>query len=76
MPTSVLLGSGLLRGLWLAYSNGINAIGLLAIVFQGSTHALIPLFAVGVFLCFTLSQAGMVRHWWRTVRSAGPSSCW
>ncbi|HEY8692495.1 MAG TPA: APC family permease [Chloroflexota bacterium] len=58
------------RGLRLAYSNGINAIGLLAIVlvvvFRGSTHALIPLFAVGVFLCFTLSQAGMVRHWWRT----------
>jgi len=35
----------------------------LVILFDGSTHALIPLFAVGVFLCFTLSQAGMVRHW-------------
>ena len=58
------------RGLRLAYSAGINAIGVLAIglvvVFRGSTHALIPLFAVGVFLCFTLSQAGMVRHWART----------
>jgi amino acid transporter len=57
------------RGFRLAYSNGIIAIGSLAIVliiaFGGSTHALIPLFAVGVFLCFTLSQAGMVRHWQR-----------
>jgi amino acid transporter len=57
------------RGLKLAYSNGILAIGVLAIalviLFRGSTHALIPLFAVGVFLCFTLSQAGMVVHWLR-----------
>jgi hypothetical protein len=57
------------RGFRLAYSNGILAIGTLAIVlvvaFNGDTHALIPLFAVGVFLCFTLSQAGMVRHWQR-----------
>ncbi len=57
------------RGFRLAYSNGILAIGLLAIAlviaFNGSTHALIPLFAVGVFLCFTLSQSGMVRHWHR-----------
>jgi amino acid transporter len=55
------------RGMRLAYSNGIITIGvlgaLLIIVFGGSTHALIPLYAVGVFLCFTLSQAGMVRHW-------------
>jgi hypothetical protein len=41
------------------------AVGLI-LIFNGSTHALIPLFAVGVFLCFTLSQAGMVRHWLRT----------
>jgi amino acid transporter len=57
------------RGFRLAYSNGIIAIGVLAIAlvvaFGGSTHSLIPLFAVGVFLCFTLSQAGMVRHWHR-----------
>ena len=57
------------RGMRLAYSNGIITIGvlgaLLIIAFGGSTHALIPLFAVGVFLCFTLSQAGMVRHWMR-----------
>jgi amino acid transporter len=57
------------RGFRLAYSNGILAIGglaiLLVVAFNGSTHALIPLFAVGVFMCFTLSQAGMVRHWRR-----------
>jgi len=52
----------------LVYANGIMILGLVAaalvIAFQGSTHALIPLFAVGVFICFTLSQAGMARHWW------------
>jgi hypothetical protein len=57
------------RGLRLSYYNGILIIGILAIglvmLFGGSTHALIPLYAVGVFLCFTLSQAGMVRHWLR-----------
>jgi amino acid transporter len=57
------------RGLRLAYSNGIIVLGALAVVlvviFRGETHALIPLFAVGVFLCFTLSQSGMVRHWQR-----------
>jgi amino acid transporter len=57
------------RGLRLAYSNGIVVLGSLAIVlvvtFGGRTHALIPLFAIGVFLCFTVSQAGMVRHWQR-----------
>jgi amino acid transporter len=58
------------RGMRLAYSNGIIAIGAAAIVmviaFGGSTHALIPIYAVGVFLCFTLSQTGMVRHWLTT----------
>lgn len=53
----------------LAFSNGILVLaalaGLLLIIFRGDTHALIPLYAVGVFLTFTLSQAGMVRHWWR-----------
>jgi hypothetical protein len=61
------------RGLRLAYSNGIVVLGLLAVAlvvaFGGQTHALIPLFAVGVFLCFTLSQSGMVRHW---LREQGP----
>ncbi len=51
----------------LAFSNGIFILGgsaaLLLIIFQGDTHALIPLYAIGVFLSFTLSQAGMVRHW-------------
>ncbi|HEV8202571.1 MAG TPA: APC family permease, partial [Candidatus Polarisedimenticolia bacterium] len=50
----------------LVYSNGILILSaaamLLLIVFQGETHALIPLYAVGVFLAFTLSQAGMVRR--------------
>ena len=35
-------------------------------IFRGQTNALIPLYAVGVFVCFTLSQAGMVVHWLRT----------
>jgi amino acid transporter len=57
------------RGYRLAYSWGIVllaaiAFGLLA-AFGGDTHALIPLYSVGVFLCFTLSQIGMVRHWLR-----------
>jgi amino acid transporter len=51
----------------LAFSNGIFILGLsaalLLIIFQGDTHALIPLYAIGVFLSFTLSQSGMVRHW-------------
>ena len=51
----------------LVYANGIvilaAATGLLIIVFNGDTHRLIPLFAVGVFLAFTLSQTGMVIHW-------------
>jgi amino acid transporter len=56
------------RGDRLAFSMGIIALGLIAsslvIVFQGDTHALIPLYAVGVFIDFTIAQAGMVRHWW------------
>lgn len=42
--------------------------GLLLIVFDGITDRLIPLFAIGAFLTFTLSQAGMVLHWWRELR--------
>jgi hypothetical protein len=57
------------RGDRLAFSNGIVILGTVAAVlivgFGGSTHALIPLYAVGVFLSFTCSQAGMVRHWWK-----------
>ena len=55
------------RGDRLVFSNGILILAALSIVllvgFGGSTHALIPLYAVGVFLSFTLSQAGMVIHW-------------
>jgi amino acid transporter len=53
----------------LVFANGIVALsvatGVLIILFGGESHLLIPLFAVGVFLAFTLSQAGMVKHWWR-----------
>jgi len=59
-----------LRGRRLVYSQGIWALaiwaGLLLILFGGVTDRLIPLFAVGAFLAFTLSQAGMVGHWLRT----------
>jgi amino acid transporter len=51
----------------LVFSNGVVILGLLAgsliMLFHGDTHALIPLYAVGVFVSFTLSQAGMVRRW-------------
>ena len=62
------------RGDRLAYSWGIVllagvAVGLVAL-FGGTTTLLIPLYAVGVFVCFSLSQAGMVRHWLR-LRSPG-----
>lgn len=64
----------LFRGDRLAFSTGIFVLGILAavltIIFGGSTHALIPLYAVGVFLSFTLSQSGMVLHW-RRVREPG-----
>jgi amino acid transporter len=53
----------------LSYSNGIlllsGVVAGLIIAFGGDSHALIPLFAIGVFLAFTLSQAGMVVHWLR-----------
>ena len=52
----------------LVFSNGILLLALfsalLVWIFRGDTSRLIPLYAVGVFLSFTLSQAGMVRHWW------------
>ena len=58
------------RGDRLAFSNGIITLALLAMVlvwlFHGDTSALIPLYAIGVFLCFTVSQYGMVRRWLRT----------
>jgi len=53
----------------LVFSNGILILSglaaLLLVIFSGDTHALIPLYAVGVFLSFTLSQASMVRRWLR-----------
>jgi amino acid transporter len=65
----------LLRGRRLLYSHGIYAlVGLTAallILFGGVTDRLIPLYAIGAFLAFTLSQAGMVVHW---SRSPGPGS--
>jgi hypothetical protein len=57
------------RGDRLAFSNGIVVLSLLAAVllllFGGDTHALIPLYMIGVFISFTLSQAGMVMKWRR-----------
>jgi amino acid transporter len=53
----------------LVFSVGIlyltGTAGLLLIVFNGITERLIPLFAIGAFLTFTISQTGMVMHWWR-----------
>jgi amino acid transporter len=63
-----------LSGRRLVFSVGIlylaGCAGLLLIVFGGITDRLIPLFAIGAFLTFTLSQAGMVVHWRRALRSA------
>ena len=57
------------RGERLAFSTGIVALAVLSIVvlaaFRGRVEALIPLYAIGVFTSITLSQAGMVVHWWR-----------
>jgi len=55
------------RGDRLVFSNGILILGgtaaLLLVIFSGETHLLIPLYAVGVFVSFTVSQASMVRRW-------------
>lgn len=60
------------RGSRLVYSRGIVALAvissLLIVLFQASVTRLIPLYAIGVFLSFTLSQAGMARRWWRVGR--------
>ena len=57
------------RGSRLVYSNGMILLTgmsiLLLVVFGGETSRLIPLYAIGVFASFTLSQSGMVVHWWR-----------
>jgi amino acid transporter len=61
----------LLKGRRLLFSHGIYALtgftALILIIFNGVTDALIPLYAIGAFLAFTLSQAGMVKHWHKTL---------
>ncbi len=63
------------RGRRLVYSHGIYVLaalsGILLVIFGGVTDRLIPLFAIGAFLAFTLSQAGMVGHW---CRNPGPGA--
>jgi amino acid transporter len=58
----------------LAFSNGIVGLsvfaGILLVVYGGDTHSLIPLYMIGVFVSFTISQAGMVMHW-RRLRGSG-----
>ncbi len=59
-----------LRGGRLGYSNGIImlslAAGFLVIIYKGQTHSLVPLYAIGVFISFTLSQLGMLMKWLRS----------
>jgi amino acid transporter len=61
----------ILKGRRLLFSHGIYALtgftALILIIFNGVTDALIPLYAIGAFLAFTLSQAGMVKHWHKTM---------
>jgi len=58
------------RGSRLVYSRGIVALAMIAsllvIVFKASVTGLIPLYAIGVFLSFSLSQSGMARRWWKS----------
>jgi hypothetical protein len=65
----------ILRGRRLLYSHGIAALvfftGALLILFGGVTDRLIPLYAIGAFLAFTLSQAGMVVHWYKQGNAIG-----
>jgi amino acid transporter len=64
------------RGSRLVYSRGIAVLAVLAslliVVFQASVTHLIPLYAIGVFLSFTLAQAGMTRRWWHAFRTSTP----
>jgi hypothetical protein len=57
------------RGSRLVFSNGIIVLAivssLLIIIFKASVNSLIPLYAIGVFLSFSLSQAGMAHRWWK-----------
>ena len=67
-----------IRGRRLVYTQGVYVLaivaGLLLIFFRGVTDRLIPLYAVGAFLAFTLSQAGMVNHWRRVKGAAAHRS--
>jgi uncharacterized membrane protein len=64
----------------LAFSNGILILSVLAaallVAFAGDTHALIPLYMIGVFVSFTLSQAGMVVHWRQSRERGWRTSAW
>src|SRR5689334_15466440 len=66
------------RGSRLVYSYGIVSLAavssILIVVFQASVTRLIPLYAIGVFLSFTLAQAGMARRWWRAGKVAPQDS--
>jgi hypothetical protein len=68
------------RGRRLVFSYGVIVLaflsGLLLVVFGGITDKLIPLFAIGAFLAFTLSQAGMVRHWQKAPGPGSRRSMW
>ncbi len=68
----------ILRGRRLLFSHGIYALtgftALILILFRGVTDRLIPLYAIGAFLAFTLSQAGMVMHWRK--EPAHPGRTW
>jgi hypothetical protein len=84
--SALLAGDGFMprqltyRGSRLVYSYGIIALGaaasILIVIFQASVTRLIPLYAIGVFLSFTLAQAGMTRRWWRSGKldTNGPTS--
>jgi len=65
----------LVRGRRLLFSHGIYALtgftALILILFNGVTDRLIPLYAIGAFLAFTLSQAGMVKHWMKEKQEKG-----
>src|ERR1700751_5185372 len=64
-----------LRGRRLLYSHGVYALtgftAVILILFDGVTDRLIPLYAIGAFLAFTLSQAGMVVHWQKMPKHPG-----
>ena len=64
----------------LAFSNGIIGLSLFAavllVIYGGNTHSLIPLYMIGVFVSFTISQAGMVAHWRRLRGPAWRTSAW